>query len=247
MTSPPIEAVIFDWGGTLAEYATIELEDMWRLAARHLVREQGGGTRRDENELVSRLAQVEIDFWATTATHQRAGTLSDLLRVATAVLELDVTEAVLEEAATHYLDAWTPHIRHEPDAADTLRALRRRGLRVALLSNTHWPRTFHEHFLARDGLSGLIDARLYTSELHVMKPHPEAFRAALEAVGVTDPARAVFVGDRPFDDVYGAQQSGMRAVLRTNPEVPPYDVTPDATIERLFELVDVIDRWRGDA
>lgn len=243
----PIDAVIFDWGGTLAEYATIELEDMWRLAARHLAREQGSSTRRDENELVSRLAQVEVDFWATTATHQRAGTLGDLLHAATAALELDVTEAVLEEAATRYLDAWTPHIRHEPDAADTLRALRRRGLRIGLLSNTHWPRAFHEHFLARDGLAGLIDARLYTSELHVMKPHPEAFRAALDAVGVTDPARAVFVGDRPFDDVLGAQQSGLRSVLRHNPEVPPYDVTPDAHIERLFDLVEVIDHWRGDA
>jgi putative hydrolase of the HAD superfamily len=132
-----------------------------------------------------------------------------------------VTEAVLEEAATHYLDAWTPHIRHEPDAADTLRALRRRGLRIGLLSNTHWPRAFHERFLARDGLAGLIDARLYTSELHVMKPHPQAFRAALDALEVSDPARAVFVGDRPFDDIFGARQAGLRAVLRTNPEVPP--------------------------
>ncbi len=242
--SAPLEAVIFDWGGTLSEYASIELEDMWRLAARHLARAQGNGSRREENELVSRLAQVEVEFWTTTATHQRAGTLSDLLRAATAALALDVTEAVLEEAATHYLDAWTPHIRHEPDAADTLRALRRRGLRIGLLSNTHWPRAFHEHFLARDGLEGLIDARLYTSELSVMKPHPEAFRAALAAVGVEEPARAVFVGDRPFDDIFGAHQSGLRAVLRTNPEVPPYDIAPDATIERLFDLVQVVDGWR---
>ena len=240
----PIEAVIFDWGGTLAEYASIELEDMWRLAARHLAREQGNGSRREENELVSRLAQVEVDFWATTSTHQRAGTLADLLQAATAALALDVTEAVLEEAATRYLDAWTPHIRHEPDAADTLRALRRRGMRIGLLSNTHWPRAFHEHFLARDGLEGLIDTRLYTSELSVMKPHPEAFRSALEAVGVEDPQRAVFVGDRPFDDIFGARQSGLRTVLRTNPEVPPYDIEPDATIERLFDLVEVVDGWR---
>lgn len=245
----PLEAVIFDWGGTLAEYATIELEDMWRLAARHLNAQQpqksAGHARWEEHELVARLAQVEVDFWATTATHQRAGTLADLLHAATAALGMDVAEAVLEEAATHYLDAWTPHIRHEPDARDTLRALRRRGLRIGLLSNTHWPRAFHEHFLARDGLDGLIDARLYTSELQVMKPHPEAFRAALEALEVTAPTRAVFVGDRPFDDIFGARQSGLRAVLRTNPEVPPYDVTPDAVIDRLFDLIEVIDRWQG--
>lgn len=260
MRSPALaelEAVIFDWGGTLAEYATIELEDMWRLAARHLAIEHANGVsgasgtgavegrrRFEERELVARLAQVELDFWATTSTHQRAGTLADLLHAASEALELDVTEAVLEEAATHYLDAWTPHIRHEPDAADTLRALRRRGLRIGLLSNTHWPRAFHEHFLARDGLDELIDARLYTSELQMMKPHPEAFRAALAALDVRDPARAVFVGDRPFDDIHGARSSGLRAVLRTNPEVPPYDVTPDATIGPLFDLVAIVDGWR---
>jgi putative hydrolase of the HAD superfamily len=251
MTESPgaIEAVIFDWGGTLAEYATIELEDMWRLAARHLNAQQPqkslGHARWEERELVARLAQVETDFWATTATHQRAGTLTDLLRAAAVALGMDVTEAVIEEVATHYLDAWTPHIRHEPDAGDTLRALRWRGLKIGLLSNTHWPRTFHEHFLARDGLADLIDVRLYTSELHVMKPHPEAFRAALDALSVRDPARAVFVGDRPFDDIFGAKQSGLRAVLRTNPEVPSYDVTPDAVIDRLFELVAVVERWQG--
>ncbi len=78
-----------------------------------------------------------------------------------------------------------------------------------------------------------------------MKPHPEAFRAALEALNVTEPARAVFVGDRPFDDIFGARQSGLRAVLRANPEVPPFDVVPDARIERLFDLIEVIDRWQG--
>ena len=31
-----IEAVIFDWGGTLTPFSSIEMEDMWRLAGRHL-------------------------------------------------------------------------------------------------------------------------------------------------------------------------------------------------------------------
>ena len=149
----------------------------------------------------------------------------------------------MEEAAVRYLDAWTPHIVHDPEAAAALGALRAQGLRIGLLSNTHWPRTFHEHFLERDGLAELIDARLYTSEMEFMKPHPDAFRAALDALGVADAARAVFVGDRPFDDIHGAQQAGMRAVLRPNGDVPAHDVTPDAEIASLSELAALVDGW----
>lgn len=239
MADRGIEAVIFDWGGTLAEYAAIELADMWRLAARHLA----GHIPVPEPEILDRLAVVEARMWERTATDARAASLSDLLAEATGELGTDVASVVLEEAGTHYLDAWTPHIVHDAQAVPTLQALRERGLRIGLLSNTHWPPAYHEHFLDRDGLGGLIDARAYTSEMTHMKPHPEAFRHALAAVGVRDPARAVFVGDRLFDDIFGAQRAGMRAVHIVNAKVPPYAVRPDATIHRLAELVPIVDGW----
>ncbi|RLT36160.1 MAG: HAD family hydrolase [Chloroflexi bacterium] len=234
----PIDAVIFDWGGTLAYYAEVELKDMWRLAARHIAPDR-------EAEVTAQLTAVEVAYWARTETDQRSSTLAELLAEARETIGVDVAEAVFEEAATHYLDSWTPHIRHDPDAAPMLAGLRARGIRTALLSNTHWPRAFHEHFLERDGLAELLDARLYSSELPYMKPHPSTFEAALAALGVTDPARAVFVGDRPYDDVYGAQRLGMRGVLRPNPSVPPFEVTPAATIDRLPELLGHIDRWNA--
>ena len=233
-----VEAVIFDWGGTLAVYAGIELIDMWRLAARHLAPDR-------EDEVCARLAAVEEASWARIAVDQRSTTLSSLLAAATAELGLDVAEAVLEEAATHHLDSWTPHVHHDPEAVPALAALRDLGLRIGLLSNTHWPRAFHEQFLERDGLAALIDVRCYTSELARTKPHAEAFRAVLDPLGVTDMSRAVFVGDRPYDDVHGAQVLGMRTVLRPNPLVPGYDVEPDATIASLFELVDLVTVWNA--
>ncbi len=231
-----MDAVIFDWGGTLSHFVSVEMIDVWCLAARHLDPDR-------EEEVTARLVEVEERFWARTASHQESGTLADLVAEASAELGLDVAEAVLEEAAVRHLDAWTPHITHDPDAAEVLAALRERGLRIGLLSNTHWPRAFHERFLERDGLAELIDARLYTSEMTHMKPHPKVFAEALAAVGVDDPGRTVFVGDRPFDDIHGAKQAGMRAVLRPNPAVPGHPTTPDAVIDRLHQLLDLVDRW----
>jgi putative hydrolase of the HAD superfamily len=233
-----LEAVIFDWGGTLttSDLGRADLLDLWHLAARHL--DPGR-----EDELAAALATIDERFWARTTTTFESWRLADILQAASVELGLDVTDAVIEEAATHHLDGWTTHIRHEADAPEVLRQLRLRGLRIGLLSNTNWPRSFHEHFLERDELAGLIDARLYTSDLGFVKPHPSVFHEALSAVGVGDPARAVFVGDRPYDDIYGAQQVGMRTVLRASPDVPPYDVRPDAVIGGLAELTGLIDRW----
>lgn len=234
-----IRAVIFDWGGTLSDYAAVELTDMWQLAAEHLAPHLPD----DERTLMRHFGQIEERFWARTATDQRAGTLADIIAEATAALGVDVGEAILEEAAVRYLDAWTPHIVHDPEAAETLAALRERDLKIGLLSNTHWPRMFHEHFLERDGLAQHIDARLYTSEMAYMKPHAQAFQSALAALDIASASEAVFVGDRPLDDIHGAQQIGMRAVLRPNPLVGWFDVQPEATIQRLPDLLPLIDDW----
>ena len=233
-----IEAVVFDWGGTLSTFADVDMLDMWRLAARHLAPDR-------EEEVCARLGAVEAASWARIPVDQRSTTLSALLAAASEELGLDVAEAVLEEAATHHLDSWTPHVRHDPAAVEALSTLRAMGLRVGLLSNTHWPRAFHERFLERDGLAPLIDVRCYTSELACTKPHPDAFHAVLGPLGVTEPQRAVFVGDRPYDDIFGAKALGMRAILRPNPLVPDYPVEPDGQVTSLIELVDVVSSWLG--
>jgi putative hydrolase of the HAD superfamily len=229
-----IEAVIFDWGGTLSSFVDVEMEDMWRLAARHLAPDR-------EDELCARLVQVESDAWARIAIDQHSFTLAQLLAEASTAVGLDVAAAVLEEASDRHLDAWTPHIRHDPDARHVLAALKSRGLKVGLLSNTHWPRRFHEHFLDRDGLAPYIDARLYTSELPRSKPHPSAFLAALQALELDHACRVLFVGDRPYDDIYGAKAAGLRTALRPNTSVPGYDVEPDAIIGSLPELLPIVD------
>lgn len=242
----PIEGVIFDWGGTLSVHAGVDLADMWVTAAGHLAASHPTSTMSEAEHaeaIRQRLTEVEQESWERVSVDQVSTRISEILADASAALGMDVTEAVLEEAATHHLDTWTDHISHHPDAVIALTELKQRGLRMALLSNTHWPRAFHERFLERDGLAALLDVRCYTSEMERTKPHADAFTHAMGAAGLTDPSRVVFVGDRPYDDIWGAQQVGMRAVLRHNPLIPGYDVEPDATISSLEELPALIDQW----
>ncbi len=234
-----LDAVVFDWGGTLAVHADVELADLWRAAARRLAE----GDAEREDRLTEGLVAVEAASWERATTTKRSARLVDLLREASDALDLDVAEAVLEEAGQHHLDAWTPSIAHDPDAAPVLTALRDRGLKIGLLSNTHWPRSFHERFLERDGLAPLIDARCYTSELDWIKPHPEVFHHVAERLDV-DPERCAFVGDRPLDDISGAQGVGMKAVWRVNAALPFSTDDADAVIHALPELLPHVDAWR---
>ena len=55
--------------------------------------------------------------------------------------------------------------------------LRERGIRIGVLSNTIWSRDYHRELFARDGVLDLIDGDVYSSEIHVVKPHADAFRA----------------------------------------------------------------------
>jgi putative hydrolase of the HAD superfamily len=159
-----------------------------------------------------------------------------------------------------YRAFWEPSTYTDPDVVPVVNALRERGLRTGVLSSTAWPGRWHEEILARDGALACFDGCVWTSDLAWTKPHPLAFQAAMAAVGVTDPSRCVYVGDRLFDDMHGAKSVGMRAVFVPHSIIPasqtthsiipasqttPVDVTPDAVINRLPDLVPVIDDWLG--
>lgn len=235
-SAPAITAVIFDWGGTLTPFHDVDLLDLWRVAADILAPERAP-------ELADALARAERAWWDNAVITGRSGTTADVLAAAAATTGIDVDAALHDRALSAHLQAWTAHTFTDPEAAPLLRALQGRGLRTGLLSNTHWPRAWHELWLERDGILDLLDARVYTSELEYVKPHPPAFQAVLAALGVSDPASAVFVGDRPHDDISGAKAMGMRAVLLPNSVVPGYDVVPDATISRLSELLPLVEGW----
>ncbi len=228
-----VEAVLFDWGGTLSTYVPVDLLDMWRAAA-------GVLAPQDPEPLAAALLAAEDAWWVARVGEgdgTGSGTTEQLVRSVARETHLPVQQAL--EA---YHGAWEVTVAHDPLAVPVLQALRDRGLRTGLLSNTHWPRELHERWLEQAGLLDLLDVRLYTCELPHMKPHRDAFRGLLDAVGV-EAARAVFVGDRPRDDVSGAQSVGMRAVLLTGRPVPAHDAVPDASIAALDELLPLVDSW----
>jgi putative hydrolase of the HAD superfamily len=226
-----VEAVIFDWGGTLTPWHSIDAAGLWAcICEPHFGAAEAAG-------YAAALHAAEIELWRLSESEQRSATMSQLFERA----RFTASEAFLASYAT----AWEPHTFTDPEVPGLLGYLRDRQIKIGVLSNTMWPRSWHEEVFRRDGVLDLIDGAVYSSEIEWTKPHPEAFRTAMTAVGVSEPADCVFVGDRPYDDVHGAQRAGMRAVLVPNSMVPPFDsAVPDAIIDRLGDLRRHIEAWQ---
>jgi putative hydrolase of the HAD superfamily len=228
-----VEAVIFDWGGTLTPWRTIDPIDEWRALATMAAPDR-------IEEVAAALCAAATTIWERSRDEHTSSTMAEICQLAKVIVE----EAHLQG----YRDFWEPATFTDPDVKPLFEGLRERGIRVGVLSNTVWPRAWHEEFFERDGVLHLVDGAIYTSEIAWTKPHPEAFFAAMTAVGATDAGRCVFVGDRLFDDIHGANSVGMRSVLLPHSAIPSTqrghtDGEPHAVINRLADLLPLVDSW----
>lgn len=228
-----IDTVIFDWGGTLVPWNSLLPADGWRAYA-----DTAHGDRAAE--VAGALAAADDVRWARVRDHHDAFTVHDVLA--------DAAVDNHPEALAAYRAFWEQATITDPQAAPMLAELRGRGLRLGVLSSTAWPAAWHEDWLRRDGVLEFFDACVWSSDLPFTKPHPAAFRAAMDAVGAPDPASCVYVGDRPYDDISGAKGAGMRAVLVPHSDIPavqqvPVDVHPDGVIQRLADLPALLATW----
>ena len=247
-----LDAVVFDWGGTLTPWHEVDLGEQWRVFAREIhgialdSPDVAAADVAAAHDLAERIIAVEESAWQRGRTDHSSAHLDDIL--AAAGLDPDHDRHLLALAA--YRRFWEPHTLTDPQVRPLWEGLRERGLRVGVLSNTIWSRDYHREVFARDGVLDLLDADVYSSELHVVKPHAEAFRAACDALGVV-PERAVYVGDRIYEDVHGPQQVGMRAIWVPHSSVPPsqqvaVEATPDAVAHTLLDVLDIVDAWSLD-
>jgi putative hydrolase of the HAD superfamily len=231
---PAIEAVIFDWGGTLTPWHTIDFVEEARALAAAAV-----DADESTHELLGKAGEA---VWGRSRDEHVSATIADIF------VEAGLTHDA--SLLTAYKQFWEPHTVTDPDVLPLFSRLKVDGLKLGVLSNTVWPRDWHEDYFRRDGVLEMLDGAVYTSEIPWTKPAPEAFEAAMEVVGVRDPQACVFVGDRLFDDIWGAGNVGMRTILVPHSDIPVAQLghtegRPDAVVERLGHVYDVVSAWRS--
>jgi HAD superfamily hydrolase (TIGR01493 family) len=114
-----------------------------------------------------------------------------------------------------------------PDTVPTLRAVRDRGLRVGVVSDTGFDL---RPAMDQLGITPYLDTVVMSYEQGICKPDPVVFRTACDQLGV-DPARSLMVGDNPLTDS-GAVTAGLCAFL-----LPPAPKTGPRGLTHVLSLL----------
>lgn len=203
---PPLEAVLFDAGGTLVrldfEWMTEALQGLGVPCTVEAFRraEIAGRRRYDATRAVERRGDEERPLRETFAYFAAM--------VETLGGDGDTVDRALEAFRDHHLETglWTRPMEGARGAID---ALLTTGLVLAVVSNSDGRAERHlRDCEVRDGLAFVVDSHVVGFE----KPDPRIFSVALDRLGVA-PERALFVGDILSVDRDGAARAGTPFVL----------------------------------
>jgi putative hydrolase of the HAD superfamily len=227
-----LEAVLFDWGHTLMDF--VWEDELVEAGVRAGLAAVGAPASAVDAVAARYRAEARLSDWEVPEELEYAPLVRELLTDAGVLVD----DAQLERYMLAEHEAWAPARRPASMTQALLDALRDRGLKTGLVSNTMEPRWLLLRDLEEQGLADRLDAVVFSSDLGIRKPRPEIFRRALDDLDV--PAeRALFVGDRLVADVRGARDVGMQTVqamwYRAEDDVD--GVEPDF---RAFTQVDVL-------
>jgi putative hydrolase of the HAD superfamily len=152
-----------------------------------------------------------------------------------------------ERLAAAFLGPILSTARVNDDALPVLAALKQRGVKTAIVSNTPWGSSAQawRTELDRHSLLDAVDGVVFCRDVGWRKPHPVPFRRALEIIGASAD-HAVFVGDDPIWDVEGADGAGLRPILlaESSPAAMRSEATIASSLREVLEKIDGLNAGR---
>jgi len=216
-----VRAVVFDLWGTLVRWP---LEDARLLRERWATRLGVSAERLDE-----------LWYQAGAYEQRESGPLLPFLSSirAAAGSNVDVSEFL-----DWRVDLARQSLVSDQETVEALRELRRRRVRLALISNCTedvaivWPET---------PFAPLFDAAIFSATAGFMKPDRRIYELACTEVGA-EPSDCLFVGDGANDELAGAQRVGMTSVLiHGEGEEPMWEDLRDWPGPRITSIPQVLD------
>ena len=234
-----VRAVLFDFGGTLYDYATLEAaerESLVELARQAGVDAAPAVIQRAHREAMRRVFHTYLP--------QRFYLHRDLFRDAVIGMLQDLGAAADAEQLDRYRAAqWERHARDfavREGVTETLTALRERDMHLGIVSNIDDDKL--AHLLEIADIAAHFDSILSSQQARSCKPDAIIFEEALRRAGCAA-ENALFVGDTLMQDIAGANQVGLQSVLlwhRTDRDPPAEAPRPRHVIRRIPDLLELV-------
>ena len=237
-----VRGLLFDLGGTLFSYGG---RGMGRALLEAV---QALGVAAEPSEIGAawrRASDAVMRDYSRRSFYLHRDLFHDTLKEFASRFDRAVPTGVADAFHARQRDALLAHLPIRPDCIDTLRALKERGLYLAIVSNIdddHLTPLVEKH-----GLDRVLDDWTSSEEAKSCKPDVAIYRYALAKarLGVDD---ALFVGDSLHHDIAGAAACGMRSARIVEdgvvtPLTAGLEITaqPNYEIRALCELVPIVD------
>ena len=243
-----LKAILFDLGDTLFDCRKMERHAAFEQAGRqtYAYLQSLGCTLPPYKRYFRMQALAVYSSYVWSVIRRREFNTFELLGKLCRRMKVDLGDEQLRDLAWRWYSPMPAYTTVADDVIPTLTKLRRRGYKLAIVSNTCIPGFVLDKHLDLHQLREFFPVRIYSSEFGVPKPNPSIFHEALNVMGV-NASEAIFVGDRVKTDIIGARGVGMRTVLR---QLDARWENPDAAdfvIRKLSDLHQILPRFSAAA
>ena len=214
-----IRAVIFDLWGTLIPFETERWASAYGAMANiiEVPREQfePAWRRAYSQRLVSDLRE-NVEYVCDSLGVTRADAIDEVYRLR--------------------VEMHRRSFRPREDAASTLCELRARGYRTGLLTNCT---SEVPELVSESPLGGLFDVEIFSCSVGMRKPERAIYELAASGLDV-DPPFCLYLGDGGDDELVGARDFGMNAVLLRPGDTQPPEDWQGPEITRLGQVLELV-------
>ena len=246
-----IKAVLFDmddtlidWSGLQGDIATVESNHLGNVY-RHLT--ELGHTLPPFSDFWAQFRETMIEAWTEAKKSWAGVSFAKMIHTFFTECGLDAAQIDVDAALRAYGWGVLPGVVPFDDTLTVLEQLKTDGYKIGLITNAMQPMWMRDTELRTFGILDYLDARLTSGDVGFMKPHPFIYWRALELLEV-EPEAAVFVGDRPANDIAGANDAGLISVLMAPPHLNRQlnGIRPNFTIATLTDLLPILAQLEGD-
>ena len=223
------KAIIFDLFGTLVDSYSIQ------------------GYNRLITDMASALEVPSEGFsklWRDTAYERAIGifkTTEDSIRNICKRLLISVSDENIRKCEQIRLENTRKALTHKKGAVELLKSLKGLGYKIGLITNCSAEVPL---IMKNTELLNFFDVTIFSASVGMKKPDPQIYNLACEQLGV-EPNECLYIGDGDSNELSGASQLGMYAVMIRDPnELDPYRLVnvdwAGRKIENFIEIMNLI-------